>query len=151
MCRFPKGLILLSFFILAACSKPRQIAVNGAPLHEPSKTAILQEGSLFFRGLDGKHLDLSDTPNPYDNVVFVVTAGKHVIGAMNIQGGHIVMPEDLRCYKIEADLQPGMEYMIAEDKERHLAYVKRKDNGVRIATAKPFETQAAYSGGCNWK
>ena len=70
---------------------------------------------------------------------------------MNIQGGHIVMPEDLRCYKIEADLQPGMEYMIAEDKERHLAYVKRKDNGVRIATAKPFETQVAYSGGCNWK
>lgn len=151
MRRFSKGIILLSFVLLAACSKPRQIAVNGAPLHEPSKTAILQEGSLFFRGLDGKHLDLSDTPNPYDNVVFVVTAGKHVIGAMNIQGGHIVMPEDLRCYKIEADLQPGMEYMIAEDRDRHLAYVKRKDNGVRIATAKPFETQVAYSGGCNWK
>ncbi|MCZ4064456.1 hypothetical protein NB636_02800 [Oxalobacter aliiformigenes] len=146
-----KSFILLLFVLLAACSKPRQIAINGAPLHEPSKTAILQEGSLFFRGLDGRHLDLADTPNPYDNVVFVVTAGKHVIGAMNIQGGHFAMPEDLRCYRIEADLQPGMEYMIAEDKELRVAYVKRKDNNVRIATARPFETQAAYSGGCNWK
>ena len=53
-----KACVCLSFLMLAACSKPRQIAVNGAPLHEPSKTAILQEGSLFFRGLDGKHLDL---------------------------------------------------------------------------------------------
>ena len=146
-----KVFVLLSFALLAACSKPRQISINGAPLHEPSKTAILQEGSLFFRSLDGKHIDLSDTPNPYDNVVYVVTAGKHVIGAMNIQGGHIVMPEDLKCYKIEAELQPGVEYMIAEDKDNQLAYVKRKDNDQRIATAKPFQTQAAYSGGCNWK
>ena len=41
--------------------------------------------------------------------------------------------------------------MIAEDKDNQLAYVKRKDNDQRIATAKPFQTQAAYSGGCNWK
>lgn len=143
--------VLFSFVLLAACTKPRQIAVGDAPLHQPSKTAILQEGSLFFRSLDGKHIDIIDTPNPYENVVYVLTAGKHVIGAMNIQGGHIVYPEDLRCYKIEADLEPGGEYMIAEDKENHIAYVKRKDNDERIAVAKPFEKQAAYSGGCNWQ
>ena len=74
-----KACVCLSFLMLAACSKPRQIAINGAPLHEPSKTAILQEGSLFFRGLDGKHLDLADTPNPYDHVVYVLTSGRHVI------------------------------------------------------------------------
>ncbi len=151
MRHFFNGMVLFLFVLLVACSKPRQLAINGAPLHEPSKTAILQEGSLFFRGLDGKHLDLSDTPNPYDNVVYVVTAGKHVINAMNIQGGHVVIPENLRCYRIEVDLQPGMEYMMAEDKDLQIAYLKRKDTGVRIATAKPFETQAAYSGGCNWK
>ena len=70
---------------------------------------------------------------------------------MNIQGGHIMMPEDLRCYKIEADLEAGMHYMMAEDKDRQIAYIKRADTDVRIATAKPFETQTAYSGGCNWK
>ncbi|WAW08660.1 hypothetical protein NB638_04330 [Oxalobacter formigenes] len=106
---------------------------------------------FFFRSLDGKHIDLADTPNPYENVVYVLTAGKHVIGAMNIQGGHIVYPDDLHCYKIEADLQPGVEYMIAEDKDNMVAYVKRKDNDERIAVAKPFEKQTAYSGGCNWK
>ena len=110
-------------------------------MNQPSETAILQEGSLFFRSLDGKHIDLADTPNPYENVVYVLTSGKHVIGAMNIQGGHIVYPEDLRCYRIEADLAPGLEYMIAEG----------KDNDERIAVAKPFEKQTAYSGGCNWK
>ena len=146
-----KACVCLSFLMLAACSKPRQIAINGAPLHEPSKTAILQEGSLFFRGLDGKHLDLADTPNPYDHVVYVLTSGRHVIYAMNIQGGHIMMPEDLRCYKIEADLEAGMHYMMAEDKDRQIAYIKRADTDVRIATAKPFETQTSYSGGCNWK
>ena len=83
--------------------------------------------------------------------MYVLTAGKHVIGAMNIQGGHIVYPDDLHCYKIEADLQPGVEYMIAEDKDNMVAYVKRKDNDERIAVAKPFEKQTAYSGGCNWK
>lgn len=146
-----KALVLVSFVLLAACSKPRQIAIGGAPLNQPSETAILQEGSLFFRSLDGKHIDLADTPNPYENVVYVLTAGKHVIGAMNIQGGHIVYPDDLHCYKIEADLQPGVEYMIAEDKDNMVAYVKRKDNDERIAVAKPFEKQTAYSGGCNWK
>ena len=146
-----KVLVLFSFVLLAACSKPRQIAIGGAPLNQPSETAILQEGSLFFRSLDGKHIDLADTPNPYENVVYVLTAGKHVIGAMNIQGGHIVYPDDLHCYKIEADLQPGVEYMIAEDKANMVAYVKRKDNDERIAVAKPFEKQTAYSGGCNWK
>ena len=42
-------------------------------------------------------------------------------------------------------------YMMAEDKDRQIAYIKRADTDVRIATAKPFETQTAYSGGCNWK
>ena len=48
-------------------------------------------------------------------------------------------------------MQPGVEYMIAEDKDNMVAYVKRKDNDERIAVAKPFEKQTAYSGGCNWK
>ena len=143
--------VLVLFFCLTACSKPRQIAINGAPLNKPDETEILQEGSLFFRSLDGRHIDISDTPNPYENVVYVVTSGKHVIGAMNIQGGHIIMPEDLRCYKIEAVLEPGVEYRIAEDKDNMVAYVKRKDNDQRIASARPFDKQTAYSGGCNWK
>lgn len=108
-----KVLVLFSFVLLAACSKPRQIAIGGAPLAPAFSNRDPSGRFAFFRSLDGKHIDLADTPNPYENVVYVLTAGKHVIGAMNIQGGHIVYPDDLHCYKIEADLQPGVEYMIA--------------------------------------
>lgn len=143
-------LFLLVFLTLAACQKPSHISVDGAPLHAPQKTAFLQEGSLHFRGLDGKHLDLRDTPNPYANVLYVLTTGEHEIFAMNIQGGHIVMPENLRCYKIKANFEAGVEYVMAEDKDAQIAYIKRKDNDQRIATAKPFDDQTAYSGGCIW-
>lgn len=146
-----KVLVLFSFVLLAACSKPRQIGHWWRSLEPAFRNGDSSGRFAFFRSLDGKHIDLADTPNPYENVVYVLTSGKHVIGAMNIQGGHIVYPEDLRCYRIEADLAPGLEYMIAEDKDNQIAYVKRKDNDERIAVAKPFEKQTAYSGGCNWK
>ncbi len=140
-----------AMLIIAGCSKPRQISMHGAAVDDPTKSATLQEGSLLFRALDGRQMPLKETPNPFADVVYAITAGRHKIGAINIQGGHVAMPENMKCYSFDVELEAGVEYLIAEDKDKGVAYIQRKDTGKRLLEVRPFDKIAPYENICDWK
>lgn len=144
--------VLLSFVCcLSACKKaPAEYPLAGAPVGKPAETARIKEGSMFLRGLDDERLDSLQLPNPYADYVYVIKPGHHRLMGMNIQSGHFIAPTDLRCYSLEAELQPGMAYLLVEDKEKEMALLKREDTGAIVASGEKYEQKDAYSGACNW-
>ncbi|MDR1311266.1 MAG: hypothetical protein LBK01_05245 [Burkholderiaceae bacterium] len=115
------------------------------------ETARIKEGSLFFRGLDDRMLNSLELPNPYSDYVYVIYPGRHRLFGMNIQSGHILMPEDLRCYSMEVNLDAGVEYVIDEVKDKEEAILRRQDNGQVVARGKKYEQKDAYTGPCSMK
>ncbi len=140
-----------SIFMLSACNKQKQIPMHGAVANDPTKSATLLEGSLMFRALDGMQMSMKETPSPVADVVYAISAGRHKLGAINIQGGHAAMPEHMRCYSFDVNLDAGVDYIIAEDKEKGVGYIARRDNDKRILEVKPFDKFDAYSNVCDWK
>lgn len=136
---------------LFGCKKPPQeLPLAGAPTGKPSETARIKEGNMFLRGLDDERLSSLKLPNPYSDYVYVIQPGHHKFMGMNIQSGHILMPTDLRCYSLEAEVLPGVEYLLQEDKEKEIAILKRMDTGAVVATGEKYEQKDAYVGPCNW-
>jgi hypothetical protein len=135
---------------LSACKKPDEYPLAGAPTGKPAETARIMEGSMFLRGLDDQRLESLKLPNPYSDYVFVIKPGRHRLMAMNIQSGHFLMPTDLRCYRMEADLLPGVDYILIEDRDNDKAVLKRQDNGKVVATGDKYEQKGAYVGACEW-
>ncbi len=140
-----------SILMIAGCSKQRQISMHGAAVNDPTKSATLQEGSLLFRALDGKQMPLKETPNPFADVVYAITAGRHKIGAINIQGGHVALPENMKCYSFDVEMEAGVEYLIGEDKDRGVGWIKRKDTDKTLLEVKPFDKIFPYENICDWK
>ena len=105
---------------------------------------------MFLRGLDDERLSSLEVPNPYADYVYVIKPGRHRLMGMNIQSGHILMPTDLRCYSLEVELLPGVDYLLVEDKEKEMAHLKREDTGAIVASGEKYEQKDAYSGVCRW-
>ncbi len=146
--RFRFFVILSLLCCLFSCKKaPVEIPVDGAPVGKPSETARIKEGSMFLRRVDAINLQLS---NPYSDYVYVLKPGHHRLMGMNIQSGHFIAPTDLRCYALDAELQPGMDYLFSEDKDKELALLKRADTGEIVASGNKYEQKDAYSGSCTW-
>lgn len=149
--RMPFFAVLVLMFSLSGCQKkPGEHSLGGAPLGKPAETARIKEGSMFLRGLDDERLNSLNLPNPYSDYVYVIQPGEHRLMGMNIQSGHFIVPSDLRCYSLKAELLPGVEYMLNEDKDREMAILKRVDTGVIVAEGEKYEQKGAYVGPCNW-
>lgn len=149
--RSPLIVVLLLASFLFACKKsPDEYPLAGAPVGKASETARIREGSMFLRGLDDQRLDSLKLPNPFSDYVYVIYPGRHKLMGMNIQSGHFISPSDLRCYSLEAELSPGVEYILDEDKSRERALLKRRDTGAVVASGEKYEQKGAYVGPCNW-
>lgn len=138
---------------LFACKKaPAEYPLAGAPVGKPAETARIKEGSIFLRGLDDERLNSLELPNPYADYVYVIKPGHHRLMGMNIQSGHFIVPTDLRCYSLEAELLPGVDYLLVEDKEKEkeMLHLKREDSGAIVASGEKYEQRDAYSGTCSW-
>lgn len=144
-------LVLAVVACLSGCKKkPAEYPLEGAPVGKPSETARIKEGSMLLRGIDDVRLDSLKLPNPYSDYVYVIKPGRHKFMGTNIQSGHFVMPSDLRCYTFEADLLPGVDYILQEDKENEEAILRREDTKEIVATGEKYEQKDAYVGPCNW-
>ena len=151
--RFFTCFFVILFLIagVSGCKKPpKELPLAGAPTGEPSQTARIKEGNMFLRGIDDERLNSLKLPNPYSDYVYVIKPGHHKFMGMNIQTGHFLMPSDLRCYSFEAEVLPGVEYILQEDKDKELAILKRADTGAVVATGEKYEQKEAYVGPCNW-
>ncbi|MEA5098594.1 MAG: hypothetical protein VB032_08685 [Burkholderiaceae bacterium] len=144
-------LLLVAALGLAACSRPALVPLGGVSIDNRDAVAQIREGSMFLRGLDKKRLELKEMPNPMGNYVFAVSPGQHALLAMNIQAGHVIPYEGMRCYILEADMKAGVTYRLDEDKEKQRAVLKREDTGVEVAAGEMVSQQSAYSDVCQWK
>lgn len=138
--------------VLVAACKPPLHSVNGAKIDSPAEVARLREGTMLLRGVDGKTWTATDVPNPFSDFMYAITPGRHTLWVMNIQGGHPLLLENLRCYVVsDVDLKAGVAYRINEDKDKVRAVLVRDDNGAEMAAGKLVDTKSAYSEACNWK
>ncbi|WAW10196.1 hypothetical protein NB640_00535 [Oxalobacter vibrioformis] len=149
--RFRFFILLSLVCALFACKKaPAEYPLAGAPIGKPAETARIKEGSMLLRGLDDERLSSLELPNPYADYVYVIKPGRHRLMGMNIQSGHVLIPTDLRCYSLEAELLPGVDYLLVEDKEKEMAHLKREDTGAIVASGEKYEQKDPYSGACTW-
>ncbi|MBS1169240.1 MAG: hypothetical protein H6R01_158 [Burkholderiaceae bacterium] len=146
-----KLLLLVAASALTACSDPVMVSLGGAPTDNAQSVARIREGSMFVRGFDQRRLELKEIRNPIGNFVFAVTPGTHSLLAMNVQSGHVIPTEAMRCYAIEAEMKAGVIYRLDEDKGMRLAVLKREDTGERVAVGALVSEQSAYSDVCRWK
>ena len=143
-------LILVAIFI-AGCKQPTLYSIDGVSTENTTSIVQLREGSMLLRGLDRKPLDTTKIPNPFSDYLFAFKPGVHSLWGMNIQGGHALFPENLRCYVIsEVELKEGVIYRLEEDKEIPRAILRREDTGAQVATGQLVDQKAAYTDGCNW-
>lgn len=147
--RFCLVLCLMASFV--SCKKaPAEFSLAGAPVGKQAETARIKEGSMLLRGLDDERLDSFKLPNFFSDYVYVIHPGRHRLMGMNIQTGHALAMSDLRCFSMEADLLPGVDYILDEDKKRDMALLRRADTGVVVATGEKYEQKDAYVGPCTW-
>ncbi|RJX30806.1 MAG: hypothetical protein C4516_08625 [Oxalobacter sp.] len=142
------------FALLTACSKggsEKMVSLGGASIENPSVVARVREGSMYVRGIDQQRLKPDDIQNPFTDFVYAVAPGKHALLVMNIQSGHIIPTENMRCYIIEAQFQADVPYRIDEDKTNWIAIIKREDNGKEVASAKLSDQSSAFGNLCQWK
>lgn len=143
--------VICALLFLAGCKpKPMLVPVGDASSVKSSETVHIREGTMLLRGLDNQKFDISKIPNPYSDFVFVASPGSHVLWLKNVQTGNIISPENLRCYRVIAELRPGVHYIVDEDREKHIALLKKEGTGEVIATGIKIDEKAAYSDECNW-
>ncbi len=144
--------LAIAALTLVACKQqPRMIPLGGAPDSDHRAVARIKEGSMLLRGADKKRLELSQIPNPFSDAVFALLPGKHDLLAMNIQSGHLIPTENMRCYIIEAELKAGVLYRLDEDKVKMRAILVRDDSGAEVASADVSERNSAFGNPCDWK
>lgn len=146
------SLLLLAF--LTACGKggaEKMISLGGAAIDDSAAVARVREGSMLVRGIDEQRMKVADVPNPFNDFVYAITPGKHTLLLMNIQSGHVIPTENMRCYIIEADFQPNVAYRLDEDKANWRAVLTREEGGAEVASAKMADQQSAFGNPCHWK
>ena len=148
-----KLLLALAVFSLFGCGRqPMVFPLEGASVENRAEITLIKDGTLQLRGLDRNALDIHKIPNPFSDFVYGVKPGLHTLWGMNIPGGHPLAPDGLRCYVI-ADVQtePGVTYLLDEDRVNKLAIIKRQDTGVQIAAGPMVDQRAAFTEICNWQ
>lgn len=138
--------------LVSACNRQPLHPLDGASTDDKGSIVRLREGTMLLRGLDGKVWDATKIPNPFSDFLYAFTPGQHTLWAMNIQGGHPLLLESLRCYVIEnVELKAGVVYRLNEDKTVARAVLVREDTGAEVASGKLVDTKSAYTETCNWK
>ena len=106
---------------------------------------------MLMRGIDRKRFDFKDIQNPFSDFLYAVPPGRHEFLAMNVQSGHLVPTESMRCYILEADLQAGVVYRLVEDKDKWRASLVREKDGQEVAIGKMVDHQSSFGKPCDWK
>lgn len=146
------ALLIAATIMLSACGKKTRdmVPIGEVSIENPAKVATIREGSMLMRGLDGKRIEFSEIPNPFSDYVYAVKPGRHTLLLKNIQGGHPLMLDGLRCYVITVDLEPGVSYYIDEDQDSVRAVIRYGKTGDWITTGPLVDKKEAYSGACDW-
>lgn len=156
--RQSNAVLLLFACFLSGCSSvsPSLIPLDGSPVNDPSKVALITEDTdypLLLRGLDGIPLKTMRVPNAFHNYAYIMKSGPHTLWLRDVPYGHPVFAsfEKAHCYVMEVELVQGMKYRLREDVELKKALLIDDATGQTIAMGELVDEPWIPARGCRWR
>ncbi len=143
------GLIVWS---LGGCAVP-PIPLAGALAGDAARVATLRGDSaqsLLLRGLDGLPLAEACIPAPHRECVYLIIPGRHVLWLKNAPYPLPLIPQQIRCYVIDAELLAGVRYSVEEDSGRKVAQLLRDDTRQQVASGTLVDEPWIFASDCRW-
>lgn len=147
-----RAVLVLMVWSLAGCAVS-PIPLAGAPTGDAARVAALRGDSaqsLLLRGFD--RLLLADTciPAPHRECVYLIMPGRHVLWLKNAPYPLPLIPQQIRCYVIDAEFLAGVRYSVEEDIGRKVAQLLRTDTRQLVASGPLVDEPWIFASDCRW-
>jgi hypothetical protein len=103
------------------------------------------------RGVDGQLLPGVQVPSALRAVTYVLPPGAHVLWVSSAPAGIPFVPEQIRCFIIDAMFVPGSAYVLREDPKREVAILFRAGDEEPLATGRLVDNPLAMERKCRWR
>lgn len=130
------------------------ITLDGSATDAPSAAATLSldpDNPLILRGLDGAPIRPIRVPSALRTWSFSVKPGRHLLWASSVPWGLPLLPQTMRCYAIDVQLEAGTEYVLRHDADRRNALVVRRGATVPEATGRLVDEPWIMERSCRWE
>lgn len=156
MCNLVNVRILLVIGLLAGCAhtRPSLVPLGGSPTTDLTSVALVREDHnhpAILRGLDQVLLESIRIPSALKDYAYAITPGRHVFWLMGSPYPHPLIPQRLRCYTMQVELEKGVKYLLKEDVGAKKALLTREDTGVMVSTGELVDLPWVFSRGCKWQ
>ncbi|WP_124962436.1 hypothetical protein [Sulfurisoma sediminicola] len=149
-------MLLLLTILAGGCVHAPQslIALSDSSTDDLSLVARIaedRERPIVLRGLDGVPLQSLRVPNALGEYAYVVNSGRHVLWLKNMPYAHPLMPQRIRCYKMQADLEKGMRYLLREEADTKRALLLKKETGETVSIGELVDEPLVFVRECKWQ
>jgi hypothetical protein len=110
-----------------------------------------KEHPLLLCGLDGVSLRSMRVPNAFGEYAYVVKSGRHVFWLKSMPYGHPFIPQRIRCYKMQADLEQGERYLLREEDDSKRALLLKEETGETMSMGELVDEPWVFSRECKWQ
>jgi hypothetical protein len=154
--RYSSFLVLLTI-IAGGCTHGSRslIAIDGSSTNDISVVAQITEDRnhpLLLRGLDGVSLGSMRVPNLlFGEYSYVVKSGRHVFWLKSMPYGHPFIPQRIRCYTMQADLEKGTRYLLREEADVKRALLLKEETGETLSMGELVDEPWVFLRECKWQ
>jgi hypothetical protein len=129
------------------------IALDESSTHDLSRVARITKDErhpAVLRGLDGVPLKSMRVPD-LGGYAYVVKPGRHVLWLKSMPFGHPFLPQRVRCYRMQADFEPGTRYLLREEADAKRALLSQEETGETVSTGELVDEPWVFSRECKWQ
>ena len=153
--RYISVLVTVAFW-LSGCThiSGSFISLDGSPGNDLSLVAQIVEDAdypVLLRGLDGIPLKSVRVPNDFNKYAYLMKPGHHVFWVMNAPYGHPLVPQKIRCYVIQVELEQSTRYRLKEDSVIKRALLLRDDTGAVVSIGQLVDEPWVFLRSCRWQ
>ena len=130
-----------------------RISLDGSATDAPSAVATLEldpDHPLILRGLDATPIRPLRVPSALRTWSFSVKPGRHLLWASSVPYGLPLLPQSMRCYAIDVQLEAGAEYVLRHDADRRHALVVRRGAAAPEAIGRLVDEPSIMERSCRW-
>lgn len=148
-------LLPLAFWLIGCAHISESlIPLDGSPIDDPSQVAQIVEDAnypVLLRGLDGVPLESVRVSNAFYKYAYLVKPGHHVFWGMNAPYPHPLVPQRIRCYVIQAEVEQGVRYRLKEDIRLKRPLLLRDDTGETLSIGQLVDEPWVFLRSCRWQ
>lgn len=130
-----------------------RISLDGSATDAPSAVATLEldpDHPLILRGLDATPIRPLRVPSALRTWSFSVKPGRHLLWASSVPYGLPLLPQSMRCYAIDVQLEAGAQYVLRHDADRRHALVVRRGAAAPEAIGRLVDEPSIMERSCRW-